>query len=221
MWAKAVGMFATRRFFVAAAFLALCIRLVWAWDAGDQQRFWDADSYIRIADNVIAGDGFVWGDQRVGRPPLYPLLVAATRYRMMDREFLALYIVQAVLGTAAALLFSLAARRLMGRVAGGITALWLAFYPFLVYYTGAVLSETLFVFLLAAFFYCLVACFSRPGILRAILAGAFGGAAFLTRPSILGLLVLFAIVLIVSVRPFLRGLLVAGVMLTWWPCRGR
>ncbi len=213
LWAKTVGMFATRRFFVAAAFLALCIRLAWAWDAGDQQRFWDADSYIRIADHIIAGDGFVWGDQHVGRAPLYPLLVAATRYRMLDREFLALYIVQAVLGTATVLFFSLAARRLMGRVAGGITALWLAFYPFLVYYTGAVLSETLFVFLLSVFFYYLVTCFSRPGILRAILAGAFAGAAFLTRPSVLGLVVLFAIVVIIRVRPFFKSLLVAGVML--------
>lgn len=211
------GILASWRFLVVVLLTAFALRAGWAVVAGDHQRFADSDSYVKIADNLIAGNGFLWGEedggQRLGRPPLYPLLVAATRFRFLGREFLALYLVQAVLGTLAVLFFSLGAGRLLGREVGGTTALVLSVYPFLVYYTGAVLSEALFIFLLSGFFYFLVVVLKRPGLLWGLYAGLFAGLSFLTRPSIMGLVGLLAVVVVIRVRPRWQGLIPAAAMI--------
>jgi len=176
-----------------AVIAALSVRVGWSLARGQEQPFYDSDSYVRIADNLLEGRGFLWGDQRAGRPPIYPLLVAATRAPLAGREFLLLYLVQAALGTGAVLLFSLAAGRLFGPAARGLTAAALAVHPFLVYYTALVLSEVLFVFLVAGLFYLLVVALERGGLAAAVGAGVFAGLAFLTRPSVLGLVLVFAL----------------------------
>ncbi len=191
---------------------ALGVRLAWALAAGDQQRFWDVDSYIRIADNLLAGNGFLWGDQRVGRPPLYPLLVAATRFGLLGREFLALYLVQAVLSTATVAIFAAAVDRLLGTLAARVTAVIVALDPFLVFQVATALSETLFVFLLAVFFYGIVRALDRPGAWPAILAGAAAGASFLTRPSLLFLVAAFVVMVAFWARPRGRAILAASLI---------
>ena len=274
--ARLAGILASRRFLWAALALAFVLRLAWAVAAGDARRFSDSDSYIEIADNVLAGYGFIWGDpavtdlwQWVGRPPLYPLLIAATRFSLFGREFLALYLVQVILATATVALFALTARRLLGKVAAGATALVVAVDPYLIFHTGAVLSETLFTFFLAAFVYgaivlladeargnAWVSSSSQPSpyplshgrgdsvsrpvsaqdaspdgsnaslasaltpspfpevegtirdrrcacefVLGAIIAGLAAGASFLTRPSLLWLVVLFTAFVAVWAKP--------------------
>ena len=195
--------------------MAFALRVAWALAAGDQQRFWDSDSYITIADNLIAGKGFIWGDQVAGRPPLYPLMVVATRVTVFGRQFLALYLVQAALGTLSVFFLWLSARRLFGGVAAGVTALVVAAYPFHVFYVGTVLSETLFIFLLSAIFLLLVKLIQDGSLAVAGLCGVLCGGAFLTRPSVLGLVVIFAAVAAWRVKGMARGLSSAALMLAF------
>jgi 4-amino-4-deoxy-L-arabinose transferase-like glycosyltransferase len=219
----------------AVLLAALALRVAWALLAGDVQRFSDSDSYIKIADNVLAGNGFLWGDQFVGRPPLYPLLVAATRFHIFGHEFLALYLVQALLSTVTIALFAASARRMLGPIAASVTAVIVALDPYLVFHVGTVLSETLFTFFLATFFYGFVTmagvvptgtratrrdeftkrasgmtAFLLPG---AAIAGLAAGASFLTRPSLMWLVVAFAVLVVAWARPFTRAVVSAAAML--------
>jgi hypothetical protein len=169
---------------VAAVVAALAVRVVWAFAAGDAQPFWDADSYITIADNLRAGNGFLWGDSLAGRPPLYPLLVATVRTELAGRDFLLLYLVQAVL-----------------------------FWPFLIFYTGTVLTDTLFVFALSGLCFFVVKLMADIRLRDALAAGLFAGAAYLTRPSILGVVLVLAVVPAARRRFSGRALVAAGVIL--------
>jgi 4-amino-4-deoxy-L-arabinose transferase-like glycosyltransferase len=247
------GILASKRFLWAVLASAFVARLAWAVIAGDARRFSDSDSYIEIADNVLAGYGFIWGDpavtdlwQWVGRPPLYPLLIAATRFHLAGREFLALYLVQVILSTATVALFALSARRFLGGVAAGVTALLVALDPYLIFNTGAVLSETLFTFFLAAFFYgitalsgdeaacgrqTLLAPRPSPGPLPegegtvhrercicefaagAAIAGLAAGGSFLTRPSLLLLVLVFTAFVAAWARPRLSAIVSAASIL--------
>jgi 4-amino-4-deoxy-L-arabinose transferase-like glycosyltransferase len=210
--ARLLNVLSSRRFLFWAAVVALFVRVAWAVAAGDVQRFYDSDSYVTIADNLRSGQGFLWGDQRIGRPPLYPLLVAAARFELFGREFLALYLIQSMLSAASVLLFAAGARRMIGRAAGGITALLVALDPFLVFYSGAVLSETLFVFFLSALFYGVTLVLWRPRLAGAVLAGLAAGAAFLTRPSVPGVFALLALAIVVWGCPRWKGILCALLM---------
>jgi len=194
---------------LAAGFI---VRVAWAIAAGDAPRFYDSDSYITIARNLFAGDGFLWGNQYAGRPPLYPILVAGLRFKLFGREFLALYLAQAVLGTASIYLFAAAARRLIGKTAAGVTALVLALDPFLVFYCGAVLSETLFIFFLAALFYQVAGLLEKPRFQGAVYAGLATGAAFLTRPSAPGIFAVFIIAVIIWARPRKTAVMLVAAM---------
>jgi 4-amino-4-deoxy-L-arabinose transferase-like glycosyltransferase len=217
---------ASRKCILWAVLLALALRVIWALVAGDAYRYYDSDSYVKIAESLRAGNGFVWGDQRLGRPPLYPLLVAATRYSLFGQHFALLYLVQAALGAASVLFFGWGARRLVGRAAGGITALAVALDPFLVFFTGTVLTETLFVFLLAGFFYISVVVLEMPRARTAALAGIFAGAAFLTRPSLPGVVILTAATIVIwahrrrkAVVAVITMLLAAAVVVSPWAIR--
>ncbi len=202
-----------RSLLYAALAVALALRVARAVTAGDAQGFSDSDSYITIADNLLAGRGFVWGDQLAGRPPLYPLMIAATRITLFGRHFLLLYLVQAVLGTLTVYFFWLSAGRLIGRGAGALTALLLAAYPFHVYYVGTVLSETLFIFLVSAVFMLLVKTIEDGRLGWAAGCGIISGAAHLTRPSVLGLVVIFAAMAAWRLRPPTRGISAAALLL--------
>ncbi len=201
-----------RRFALWAVLAGLAIRVAWGFAAGDEYRFYDSDSYVTIADNLLAGNGFLWGDQRIGRPPIYPLVVAALRTKLFGREFLALYLFQSLLSAAAIFFFASGARRLVGKVAGGITAGLLALDPFLVFYSGTVLSETLFIFFLSILFYSVASILQRPLVRAAVLGGLAAGAAFLTRPSVPGVLICFIAALIIYARPRLKGVIAGAVM---------
>ena len=224
--ARAERILLSRWFLIAAVAVGFLVRAAWSVAAGDAIRFYDSDSYIKIADNLLAGNGLLWGDERVGRPPLYPLLVAATRLAIFGKEFLLLYAVQTVLSTASILLFAAGARRLLGRVAEGVTAVIIALDPYLVFHAGTVLSETLFIFFVAAFFYSFTVALGRPRILAGVGAGAAAAAAHLTRPSVPGLVILFAVFLVVWAKPRRRAVLAAlaialtaGILILPWGFR--
>ncbi len=117
----------------------------------------DQLQYLTLAQNLLAGDGYAFVDPRFAagpeggvvrafRMPGYPLLVAA-----LGANVTAVRLVQALLDVATVAGAYMLARSLPGgpgRRPGLLAAAIVACNPFLIYFTGLLLSETLFACLL-------------------------------------------------------------------------
>jgi len=149
-------------------------------------------------------------------PPLYPVTLAMIYRVAGPGSYLTVRLLQALLGALAALAIYGAARCcfrgdvLVAAIAGAITAL----YPYLVYYSGLLAGENLYIPLLAATAWaltCLVAgpgaslpgAGERRGVLRSpatlpLLLGVCAGLTFLTRSSIILFLPLAALMIFLA-----------------------
>ncbi len=137
--------------------LALGVRVAWALLAGRLDPFirlnplhGDAAAYDRIARNLMAGNGFAQqpGVPTAFWPPLYPTFLAVL-YSIFGYNLLLARLAQAVLGAAAAAATAQAVRSVLGRRAGLLTGLGMAFYPYLVYFETWLIAESLYLFLLS------------------------------------------------------------------------
>jgi 4-amino-4-deoxy-L-arabinose transferase-like glycosyltransferase len=110
----------------------------------------DQREYLQLGRSLAAGEGLKFIDPRFGdavyafRAPGYPLFVAALR-----GDVRAVRLAQAAIDTSTALAIYLLARRWLGRGPSTVGAALVALNPFLIYFSGLVLSETLFTALLA------------------------------------------------------------------------
>jgi len=158
--------------------------------------FPDSRDYIAAARNILAGRGpMVSETSRAKRPPGYPYFLAAVFAVMgpsqAEPPLLAVRMVQALLGGALCAVVFIIGKNLFGQAAGLAAAAVAAFDPFLAYFSGLILTETLFAFLLAAGFACLLK--TEGGSVRyAVAAGLVLGAATLVRSSALPMLPLTA-----------------------------
>ena len=118
----------------------------------------DPITYDQIATNILRGKGFS-GASFYYPPgtdvltsfwdPLYPYFLAAV-YAVCGHSIPAVRIVQALIGAGSVAMAWHIGRRLAGPTPGLLTAAILAGYPFLLYYTGQLLTETLFIGLILA-----------------------------------------------------------------------
>jgi 4-amino-4-deoxy-L-arabinose transferase-like glycosyltransferase len=163
----------------------------------------DEADYHAIATHLVDGHGFVANDQEgptARRPPAYPVFLSLL-YRVTGANPAAGRIAQVILGVIVVWLTVRVARAWFGERAGTWAGWFAALNPFLIFLSGYLLTENLFlVFLLGAFL-----CLATPRDLcaeswrRTALAGVVLGLATLTRPSglpmfewMLGAAVLFA-----------------------------
>ncbi len=145
----------------------------------------DGHRYVKVADNLLAGEGFgsIW-DNYMSVPTL-PLLLAlltlvfGKQYLLFRLFFAALAAVSCVMGAALG-------RRLFGPAVGLLAGLGLALYPSLVY-LGVLYEypQPLFIVLMTGFFLVLHAWRERGGLWRPAAAGLLLGASVLTVPTIL------------------------------------
>lgn len=112
-------------------------------EASTDERHWDRIAASFWQEGLLA--------ERAGtyRPPLYPLLVAAT-YEVCGHRPEAVRLWQALLGTATCGLLFAVGRRLGGTHIGLIAAGLAAVYPLFIFFTGTLMAETLLVFLSVA-----------------------------------------------------------------------
>jgi 4-amino-4-deoxy-L-arabinose transferase-like glycosyltransferase len=118
----------------------------------------DPITYDQIALNILLGKGFS-GASFYYPPgsdvptsfwdPLYPYFLAAV-YWTFGYSIPAVRVVQAIIGAVSVAMAWHVGRRLAGPAAGLLTGAILAGYPFLLYYTGQLLTETLFIGLILA-----------------------------------------------------------------------
>jgi hypothetical protein len=157
----------------------------------------DSHTYDAIAQSLLSGHGFAFH----GRPtavvtPAYPLFLAAC-YALFGRDFLLIGLLQSLLGAATCLLAAETARRVFDEEAAWACGLILAVLPeFVLWTSGQILTEPLYIFFLTAAVFFLVwtlpageephAGLTRNRLLLAAGAGLFLGLASLTRPLALG-----------------------------------
>ena len=200
---------------------ALGARLGYVLTLGDDLTWDDARHYDRIARNFLQGRGLILDQyRRVERPPLYPLLLAGVylvnHHLGLTGDLLLVRLTQALLGAATVLLIWWTARRLFGERGALWAALIAAGYPFFIYYTGVLLSETLAVFLVALLLATTVAMWEERALHYPVAAGATLGLLCLTRSSFLLLPMLVVAVWLVVRRPRRRALLESVLMVVVW-----
>ena len=174
--------------------------------------FSDGEEYDAIARSLAAGTGFAV-DQAPNtfRPPGYPFFLAAI-YGLVGPSYPAVKFVQSVLGALTCVFVLLIGARLFSCRVGVIAASIAAVYPFLVVYTGFLLSETLFVFLSSIFLYALVRLREHYSVRWAAFAGFILGLMNVTRPMTLLLPALLLVWAWIEFGDRRRAVTIVGIM---------
>ena len=175
----------------AALVLALAVRLAFVSRMGPELQWPDARHYDRIAQNMVEGRGFTiepLSTKLSIRPPLYPLFL--TGVYAAGGGVREARVLQAFMGAALVLLVYSTACWMFSRSTALLAAAASAVYPLFIYFTGALLTETLFLVMMAACAYSIIRLALRPAVqesrARMVLAGLapgiLWGLASLTRP---------------------------------------
>ena len=209
--------------------VALGPRVGYVLVASRELQFPDERQYLNIAQNFVKGEGLTVSidsqtanplhfPQEIQRPPLYPLILA-----LMDRAKAGLTgvrLMQALLGALTCVIIYLLAAELVEEWPARIAGLIAAVYPFYVYFTGRILSETLFLLFFVTSIYYIVRMWkdvSGEGetvrwLASCMMAGLLGAAAVLTRSSALPVYLLVPLVWLV-IGPRRSEGLAAGVLM--------
>jgi len=168
--------------------MALALRVAVAITLPPRYFFPDAKDYVNAAENLIQTHtyGRVAGVPGASPSPGYPLFLALV-YLLLGHSILAVRLSQAILDTLTCLLVFFLAKKVYDRKVAIVSLLAVALYPVAIAWSAFHLSETLYTFLVAVFFLCLVKSFDSPTSLNIFLGGMTFTLALLTRE----LLVLF------------------------------
>lgn len=201
--------------------VALVIRLLYLWlewqfDIVDGH-FYSGDAFVydTLAQSIVNGNGYVWG----GKPtayvvPGYPTWLALW-YSTVGRNLPLIGAIQCVLGALTCVWVYLIGRRAFDARTATVAGLFAALLPELVMWTsGQILTEPLYIFLLtSAVLLLILAISSSTARATAIAAGTAGlvlGAASLTRPTAF-MFALLAVLYVLKTAGWRRaGLVAAG-----------
>lgn len=211
---------------LAAVLVGLALRVVWGLSvAREPSGLVDSTRYLATARQIAAGHGLVEplsGYPTAYYPPGYPLFLGAVAW--LSRPFTddlprAIVLVQAVLGALSCGLGAVFVRRIAGAAAGVAAAFGLALYPNLIFHSGTILGETLYIALFLAFLVALTTGGLGQVKGRVVLgAGVVLGLAVLVRPISLAIVPVATVAWLVAGLGRRRalaatGILVAGVAL--------
>ncbi len=154
----------------------------------EQSLFGDAAQYILIAKNIASGNGFNMLPNSTilaSRAPLLPFILAGI-FRLFGTSYWPARIFQVCISSLVPVITYLIGKEIANERVGRISAYISILYPFYVFYSAYVLTETLFVFLFCLSLLYLIR-FVKTGFYRdSLLAGMFLGLSALTRPIALG-----------------------------------
>lgn len=174
----------------------------------------DEQHYATLAQNLVRGHGFGWapGEPTSIRPPLYPLVLAATWKLAGDGNLLAVRGLQFILGAITAGAVYLIGVRLGGRgvALGAATVTWV--YPALLFSNFQILTESLFTALLVGFVYLTIALLERPRQIIALAGGLVLGLAALARSVLWPFPLIFCPLLLLVLRGPIRRRLVISLL---------
>jgi hypothetical protein len=170
--------------------IGLAVRLAVVAAGPDFMPTKDAAAYQQIAENLLAGRGFsseapgdtLWRPKS-WRTPAYPLFIAA-HYRLAGRRAPGgVYVSQAVLDAATALLVVFIGRRLFPPHVALLAGFLYALHPLPSLQVATLGTEALAAFCLSLWVLLLYRTFERPSAGRAALAGLGFGLSLLVRPT--------------------------------------
>ena len=173
--------------FCTAAVLRIAYILTYGiWNGGD------TPDYIEIAKNLVFNHAFAFTNPdgsliyTASRSFTYPALIALL-WSGDEPPINLVVTIQVILGSLTVVIIYLIARKNFNRCISFVSALLFALLPIAIKYTGVILTETLFTFLLVA------ACYLW-GNQKSRAAGILFGLAFLTRPIVFPFLLLLPLI---------------------------
>ncbi len=173
---------------------------------GPMELMLDAGEYWRLSDTVMTGDLFMYAEPIAYRTPVYPWFLSAIRLAAGQYGLLAVIVLQALLVVGTSVLAGAFARQISRRaVAMPITVTVMLFGVARVLFARAVLTETLFTFLLMLHLVSLAGYLRAPSPWRAIGGGLTFGILLLTRPVAMLLWVVHLVLFLWPLRSFRPG----------------
>ena len=173
-----------------AVALALRVAYVLAVHRGDARPTSDSIAYDELAWNLARGMGFrLMGESALyatAKAPLLPWLVSLV-YRVTGHSFMAALLFQAAIGALVPPLVRALGRGMFGRPVGRVAGWLAALHPLLVFFSGYLLTESLFCVVVLAALLASTDWLKHPRPARAFGTGLLWGLAALTRPTALPL----------------------------------
>jgi 4-amino-4-deoxy-L-arabinose transferase-like glycosyltransferase len=163
----------------------------------------DSTIYVLAAKGILEGK---WTETVV--PPFYPMLIATAQFVTGDFEMAGI-LISVIFGTLLVIPVFYLGRELYDARVGMIAALLATVQPYLFKYSGSVLTESIYYFLVAAIILTALRSFNTGKPFYALLFGALTAVGYLVRPEAIGFLAVFgAWILLVNPvhtrRPFAR-----------------
>lgn len=181
--------------------LALVVRLLYILSLPQTLSF-DESHYQDIVHRLLTGQGYSFSSDAyhtavAGQPtsfqePVYPLFLSGLYAVLGLENYWAARLCQAFVGAFIPVVIFLMGEKVAGKGIGLVAGLFLVAYPSLVYFSGLLMTETLFTFLLITGLYMLTWTIEGEPGYRDIAFGMLIGITVLTRSVMLGfLLILF------------------------------
>ncbi len=175
---------------LAVFLIAMVLRLAWVGfdhakhPVEGSARVGDDFEYIAVAENLLSGRGW-WspdaGGQIYHHGPVFPLFVAGVL--ALGGSLVTVTLVNAFIGALTCWGVVRVGRRMSSGEGAVLAGLTMAVYPYLLYYTGKVLIETLAVFFGLLLFATLLRFSRSPNYRNAALTGVILGLATLNHPE--------------------------------------
>lgn len=178
--------------------IALLIRLIFIATLQHGFYFADGAKFMAAASHIVEYGRFPLAFDRA---PLYAAFLAGIEAVFGD-SFLAIRLVQAVMGACIAVVIAVIGRRLGGVAVGVVAGLLWCIYPMGAFIAGTIYPTTLLTLILALGVLCLLDPQEQPGFRwRYATAGLLFGLAALAKPIVLGTIPLIALWLLLSRLP--------------------
>jgi len=186
---------------IAVLIAAACSFLIYPEVAGSLNNRITTDRYDELALGLLHnGTLSFYPDTQptVLRAPLYPILLAALFALGQQLIPFSVQLFQALLHGVTCLLAYQIAKRLAGTARAPLAALLCAVHPYLLWYTGRMVIESVSVFVFTLIVYCVVRLSSRPTPLHAVWTGLAIAAGVLCKSTYLPFIVAIPLLLLIS-----------------------
>jgi len=190
--------------------VSLAVRVTLFWQ--DKVIAADGISYVSIARSIFKGDGFTAASHF---PPLYPVLIGLFSY-LTPYDEVAGKVVSTIMGSLLVIPVYLLGKEIFSKKAGLIASVLVALSPTLVVISGIVLSQSTYITIFMTALYFSWKSFHVDSYKNAIAAGVLFGAAYLTRPeAVIVLIGISAVFLVLQSKSSPGGNALKVVVISW------
>jgi len=211
--------------FLAAFVLRLGLLLGYKGMAETYEKF-DAQIYEAVAVNLMHGNGFIEGPGKptAGRPPVYPLFLAAV-YSVTDHSQFVFRLLQCLVDSGSAVLLMLIAGLIFTPAIAILSGALAAAYPPFILYSNMKMTECLFIFFFLWECYCLTRAFKDRDNKSFAWSGVMHGISVLIRaPTLVFPLFLLPVVLFTGLRKqlfkgFMLYVIISSAIISVWTVR--